>query len=273
MAKYVLFGPTNETALHFIRHASSANLKIICLYPYDARKSYIDRNSPLIYSLGGIPQKYNFRSTKSGTDKSQGKKALQNILRDVKGVVWAADPDLRETTLSRPDERFTEYLEDLRNTLSLMSERDGPKRFLCLAQHSIHEREGSMKGNDIWWESYGTRRYNLHTAVSELVNYTMKSKLEWTILRVGKYLDGNPPLTPDERGIELEAKPLDSVWRDDVARTMVEILKADGLSKMLLDLKSGPATDGATIADAIEQLTKSGAGSGGKPSHKGTCLY
>src|SRR5271167_4944505 len=104
MSKFVLFGSTNRIALHFIRHASASNLKILCLYPYETQDS--DRHSLLISSLGGIPIRYNFRNTNPGVEGLHSHDGLKSILRETKGVVWAARPDARETTFSRPEERF-----------------------------------------------------------------------------------------------------------------------------------------------------------------------
>src|ERR1700686_1499936 len=103
MSRYVLIGSTNETALHFIRHASKQNLKILCLYPYDTRKLYIDRHAPVLSSLGGYPMRYNFRSTsaKALTQGAHGPDVLEEILEGASGVIWAADPDMKETTSSR----------------------------------------------------------------------------------------------------------------------------------------------------------------------------
>lgn len=259
MTKFVLFGSTNETALHFIRHAAAANLKTLCLYPYEARKSYIDRHSLLISSLGGVPIRYNFRTAKSITHGYQGSRALQSLLKGVNAVVWAADPDLRQTTLSRPEERLTEYLEDLRNTFVALRELQQPRRFVCLTQHSIHEREGMVMDQKHWWQTYTKPDRALQEALSEQMKLIMNSEfLDWIIIRVGWYIDGIPPQRPEDRGIELGARPLDGVWRDDIAKTIVEALKNTGLRKTVLDVRSVPATSHNSVENVIGDVALSG---------------
>src|ERR1700737_1232032 len=142
MSKYILFGSTNETALHFIRHATSANLRIICLYPYHPGRLYVDRQAPLLSSLGGVPVPYNFRRSpvRTVTHGSHGSRALQEILDGAKGVVWAAHPNLQETTISMPGQQFIDYLEDVKCTFQGMRFA-GVDRFLCLAHNSIHLRD------------------------------------------------------------------------------------------------------------------------------------
>ena len=58
----------------------------------------------------------------------------------------------------------------------------------------------------------------------------------------------------EERGIALGGKRLDGVWREDVARTMVEVLKVGGLGSMLLDIKSVPRTQNNDIQDVIRSI-------------------
>src|SRR5947207_1481107 len=149
MAKFVLFGSTNRTALHFIRHASASNLKVLCLYPYDTQNS--DRHSLLISSLGGIPIPYNFRVTTPELEAHSGHEALKSILEGAKGVVWAADPDLRQTTLSsRSEERLSDYVADLKSTFSALRELGSPRRFLLLTRHANHRLVEILKDNDKW---------------------------------------------------------------------------------------------------------------------------
>ena len=256
MAKFVLFGSTNRTALHFIRHASASNLKILCLYPYGHQNS--DRHSLLISSLGGIPIRYNFRSTNPELEGHHGQEGLKSILKGAKWVIWAADPDLQQTTLSsRIEERFSDYIADLKTTFSVIRELGSPRRFLLLTRHANHGHVGILKDNEKWWRTHAMLNRTLYSTGVELLESTMNTEgLKWTILRVGRYLRGVPPIQLNERGIELGAKESDGVWRDDVARTMVEVLKVDGLSSMFLDIKSVPGTQDNTVERVIGNMAR-----------------
>ena len=256
MAKFVLFGSTNKTALHFIRHASASKLKILCLYPYDTQNS--DRHSLLISSLGGIPIRYNFRNTNPELEGYSGHDGLKSILDGAKGVVWAADPGLQQTTLSsRIEDRFSDYIADLKITFSVMRKLDSPRRFLLLTRHANRGLVGILKDNEKWWRTHATLNRTLYSTGIELVESTMNTEgLKWTILRVGRYLTGVPPIHLDERGIELGAKESDGVWRDDIARTMVEVLKFDGLSSMFLDVKSVPGTHDNSVEKVIRNMAR-----------------
>jgi hypothetical protein len=178
-------------------------------------------------------------------------------MKGANAVVWAADPDLRQTTLSHPEEQFAEYLEDLRNTFTVLRELQHPRRFLCLTQHSIHEREGMMMDQKNWWQTYTKPSHTLQATLSEQMRLIVNSEgLDWTILRVGWYIDGIAPPQPKNRGIELGAKSTDGAWRDDVAKTMVEALKNTGLSKTVLDVKSVPATEDNSVKNVIGNIAR-----------------
>jgi NAD(P)H-binding len=248
MAKFVLFGSTNRTALHFIRHASASNFKVLCLYPYD-NQNY-DRHSLLISSLGGIPIRYNFFTNEVGHHDLEG---LKSILEGARGVVWAAEPHSRETRLGDYDKRFMDYYADLRMTLSLMREMALKGRFLLLTRHP---NEGEFTDKvEKWWRTQAMRNLRLVREGEQLESMMNTDGLNWTILRVGHYLSGIPPIREEERGrIEVGAKPSDGVWRDDVARTMVELLKVDGLSSMFLNIKSVPWAQDNAIPDVIKRL-------------------
>jgi hypothetical protein len=259
MSKYILFGSTNETALHFIRHATSANLRIICLYPYHPGRLYVDRQAPLLSSLGGVPVPYNFRSStvKTLTHGSHGSQGLQEILDGAKGVVWAAHPNLQETTINTPSQYFIDYLEDVECTFQGMrlAEVD---RFLCLAHNSIHLRNFNGGKNIVspFWGDTKFRHSTGHDcATAELISSTMKQKFGWTIIRTPRYLDKFSPMD-EGRGIELGANSLDGVWREDVARTMVEVLKDEGLSRVVLDVKSAPATLDNDFSTVVSRAKK-----------------
>lgn len=256
MAKFVLFGSTNRTALHFIRHASASNLKILCLYPYNTQNS--DRHSLLISSLGGIPIRYNFRSTNPELEGHHGEEGLKSILDGAKGVIWAADPDLQQTTLSsRIEDRFSDYIADLKTTFLVMRELGSPRLFLLLTRHANYGRVGTLKNNEKWWRTHATLNRTLYSTRVELLQSTMSMEgLKWTILRVGRYLSGVPPIQLNERGIELGANDTDGAWRDDVARTMVEVLKVGGLSSMFLDIKSVPGTQDNSVEKVIGNMTR-----------------
>lgn len=253
MSKFVLFGSTNRTALHFIRHASASNLKILCLYPYETQDS--DRHSLLISSLGGIPIRYNFRNTYPEVEGLHSHDGLKSILRGTKGVVWAAGPDGRETTLSRHEERFSDYLQDLRSTFAAMLELGHPRRFLLLTRNANCGVDGSGKDEEKWWRNYAIDNRSLASTGVELLESTMNAEgLKWTVVRVGRYL--NDLQQQEKGGIELGAKASDAVRGEDVARTMVEILKVDGLSSMFLDIKSVPASEENGIENVIRKLAK-----------------
>src|SRR5579859_3012981 len=173
MAKYVLFGSTNETGLHFIRHATASNFKVLCLYPYESRRLYVDRNRPLLSSLGGIPIPYNFRTVRSFVEGASGPVGLKTILEGADGVVWAADPDLRETTLSRDEDRYRDYFEDIQNTVSRMK-RSKVDRFLCLTNHSFYGRD-TLEREKWGWNTQVERPHSTYSSVTDfLISGAMK---------------------------------------------------------------------------------------------------
>ena len=136
-----------------------------------------------------------------------------------------------------------------------MRELDSPRRFLLLTRRTNHGLVKVLKDNEKWWRTHTTLNRTLHSAGLELLESTKNTEgLKWTILRVGRYLRGVPPIQLNERGIDLGAKESDGVWRDDVARTMVEILKAEGLSSMFLDIKSVPGTQDNNVENVIRNL-------------------
>jgi NAD(P)H-binding len=256
MSKYVLLGSTNETALHFIRQGSIANLKVLCLYSYLSHKFNIDRQAPLISSLGGFPVRYNFRSAiNPAVHGFHGPATLKTILAEADGVIWADQPTFKDQSWKETGEAaakqiFEQYLAALKTTFKVMRAAK-LNRFLYLGHNTI--RFPYVDGR-LWTPEHafddGSRLWD--ACVLESLSLTMKQDIDWTIIRTGRYVDYSPR-TEEKGGIEFGAMSMDGVRREDVARTMVEVLKGGGLSRVVLDVKSVPPSEGNSIAEVVSR--------------------
>ena len=141
----------------------------------------------LISSHGGIPIRYNFRRTSSETPGYHGHEALKTLLEGVTGVVWAAEPDCRETTLSR----FSDYVADLQSTFSAMRELNSMRRILLLTRHSSHRLLGLAKENEEGRPTQRMWNLGLRTGIESLESTMDSEGLNCTVLRIGRYFKGS----------------------------------------------------------------------------------
>jgi hypothetical protein len=261
MSKYVLLGSTNETALHFIRQASIANLKVLCLYSYQSHRRDIDRQAALLSSLGGFPVRYNFRSTiNPATHGFHGPAALKAILAEADGVIWADQPNWKdrsnwketgEMAAKRDTEIIEQYLAALQTTFEAMRSVK-LDRFLYLGHNTIRfpyvngkhrlsrPRHAFDNGPTPW-----------DVCALESLSLARNQDIDWTIIRTGRYVDS--PCTGKEGGIEFAAMPIAGVRREDVATTMVEVLKAGALTRVVVDVKSVPLSEGNSFAEVVSR--------------------
>jgi len=95
--------------------------------------------------------------------------------------------------------------------------------------------------------------------------------LDWTTVRSGCWIDslagwndakGEKRLRAAMKakppgGIELGAKYRDSVWKEDLCKVLLEVLKTDGLTGRTLDVKSVKPTKDNTVEKVIAELAAS----------------
>ena len=95
--------------------------------------------------------------------------------------------------------------------------------------------------------------------------------LDWTTVRSGSWIDslagwndakGEKRLRAAMKakppgGIELGAKYRDSVWKEDLCKVLLEVLKTDGLTGRTLDVKSVKPTKDNTVEKVIAELAAS----------------
>jgi len=256
MSRFLLLGSPTELGLRFVQAAKS-KLQIKCLYISEKPENYFNRHHHIVNSLGGIPVPLHFdweADTRAGHRVL--KPLLKPILDNVDGVVF-----IRQNP-SKRSPRFL-YWNDVDNlVLSMLSESTTSPRILAWSKIPGIYRLPQQQEREI-----------LPSArTKEFLERVQKAQgVDWTIVRSGRWLDdvAGPNDEQGERrlvaamkdtppgGIELGANSGDSVWKEDMSRVLLEVLKADGLTGRTLDVKSVKATKDNGIEKVIAELAAS----------------
>jgi len=237
MSRYVLVGSTTPTALSFIRYAALSNLKILCL-PYPYHHDLSPQDGFLISSLGGVPVS-EFRSKPHITDH------LKSILNGTRGVIWAGHP-IRSTH----DQWFRDYSNDLRTLFDAMREETSPRRFLYLREYTRSWTQTSQtKPVRIL---YGPAEEEISKSLEDVMT---ENGLEWTIVQGRQVLKRNRGLEASDEGIMVTKEPTGFAFSEDIARTMVEVLKVNGFSSKTLCIKNVKLTERTKVENVIGRLS------------------
>jgi len=251
-SKYVLIGSKSPLSSYFIHRAFEANILVFCVSPlhtqYHPRQI---QSSPITDLPEGSAIKWNVWADGS-------KEQLRSILKDAKGVIWAADPDIDRLRLGESHLRYRQYLEDLDMALNEMDPRS---TFLCVTYNTPPSRkevlETGLPKIPRSLDGVPTAMLSLHQTILEQLDMIASRKgLKWTVVRVGNYLETSAPVKP-ETGIELGAGPADGAYKDDIAKMMIEILKVDGLDQKILDVQSVAPTKTNQPPEVIRRLSSS----------------
>ena len=245
MSKYLLLGSATDLGVRFLGLAAKSKLQIKCLYRDKLPRGRINQHPIVVSALGGTPIPLRLR-----LDSHSDPRVLEPILEDLDGVVCLC-PEL-------PPRRREPEIQMLGDTVvSLMRKSTRLRRLLIWTKIPRQYPHG----------------YDIPSAQTEAFLKGVQSAegLDWTIVRSGRWLDdvAGPNDEQGERrlvaamkdtppgGIELGANSGDSVWKEDMSRVLLEVLKADGLTGRTLDVKSVKATKDNGIEKVIAELAAS----------------
>lgn len=156
---------------------------------------------------------------------------LATALRGSDAVVFSAGAGGRES-----DEATTRVDGDGPGKLAAAAERAGVRRFVLVSAFPEAWRERRM---DASFEHYMVEKKKAETQL-------VLTGLDWLIVRPSALTD-----TPGTGRIDLGlAKVHTQIARDDVAATLVELLRAPGLNRLILELTGGDTA----IREAIPLL-------------------
>ena len=219
--------------------AAKSKLQIKCLYKDKIRQGRLNEHPIVVSGLGGIAI-----PLRLPLDVQSGPRLLEPILKDLDGVVYICGE-------ARRDLREPEF-ETLGNTVvSLMQKSANLRRLLI-------------------WTSTPSQIYpsREHRAFIKGIE---SEGLDWTTVRSGRWIDslaGRNDQEGEKRlraamtatppgGIELGAKYRDSIWKEDLCKVLLEVLKTDGLTGRTLDVKSVKPTKDNTVEKVIAELAAS----------------
>jgi hypothetical protein len=223
--------------------AAKSKLQIKCLYKDKIRQGRLNEHPIVVSGLGGIAIPIHLP-----LDVRSGPRLLEPILKDLDGIVYIrgeASKHLREPEF-----------DTLGNTvISLMQKSANLRRLLIWT--SIPKNSGKIYPS------------GEHRAFLKGVKST--EGLDWTIIRSGSWIDslvGRNDEKGEERlrtamkatppgGIALGAKYGDSIWKEDMCKVLLEVLKTDGLTGRTLDVKSVKPTKDNTVEKVIAELAAS----------------
>jgi hypothetical protein len=243
MSKYLLLGSGSDIGFHFLRMAARSNLQIKCLHRDNLGKGRVNLHPLAVKALGGIPI-----PIRVPFDAESGPRILQPILEDLDGVVYFSIED-------RLRPREPEFVTIENTVVSMMQKSANLRRLLIWT--SIPSTAG--------------KRYPSGEQKAFLKGIQTMEGLDWTTVRSGFWLDalaGKNDEKGENRirrvmkatppgGIELGAKYRDSIWKEDMCKIMLEVLKTDGLTGRTLDVKSVKPTKDNTVEKVIAELAAS----------------
>jgi hypothetical protein len=243
MSKYLLLGSGSDIGLHFLRMAAKSKLQIKCLHKEKISRGRLNEHPIVVRGLGGIPI-----PIRLPLDAQSGPRVLQPILEDLDGVVFMSCED-------RMNSREPEFQTIDRIVVSLMQKSANLRRLLIWT--SIPSTAG--------------KRYPSAEQKAFLKGIQKMEGLDWTTVRSGPWFDhlaGRNDEVGENRlraamkatppgGIELGAKYRDSIWKEDLCKVMLEVLKTDGLTGRTLDVKSVKPTMDNTVEKVIAELAAS----------------
>ncbi|NEQ22079.1 MAG: SDR family oxidoreductase [Microcoleus sp. SIO2G3] len=179
-------------------------------------------------ALGGI-------QTVLGDLVSMSVDELTATMRGCNAIVFSAGAGGKES-----DEATTRVDGDGPGKLSAAAERAGVRRFVLVSVFPEAWRERRM---DASFEHYMVEKKKAETQL-------VLTDLDWLIVRPSA-LTNEPGTGQVDLGL---AKIHTEVARDDVATTIVELLRTPGLNRLILELTGGEMA----ISEAISALTKRG---------------